>query len=45
MAGLYHDFFIKEELLFTNTDYIHPEKRKDTIRLHDDFIWYLNFRT
>ena len=41
MAGLYHDFFIKEEKVFLDIDYIDPENRVDTIMLRDDFIWYI----
>ena len=41
MAGLYHDFFIKEEKVFLDIDYIDPENRVDTSMLYDDFIWYI----
>ena len=36
-----HDFFIKNEKVFLDIDYVYPENRPDTIMLDDDFIWYI----
>jgi len=38
---MYHDFFIKHEKVFLDADDVHLEIKRDTVRLDDDFIWYI----